>query len=107
MAVGGLPEKILTAFQSVLDEHSTEEAALSKCNATVHHVGKIEEDVECTLTQGKSSAVGFDVLTCYFLLKAPSSLPHMMMIEGKCMIYLQSCFNRIIVLKYRCCAVLN
>ncbi|KAG6691036.1 hypothetical protein I3842_10G044000 [Carya illinoinensis] len=52
LAVGGLPEKILTAFQSVLDEHSTEEAALSKCNATVHHVGKIEEDVECTLTQG-------------------------------------------------------
>ncbi|GLT52891.1 hypothetical protein SLA2020_262010 [Shorea laevis] len=52
LAVGGLPEKILTAFQSVLDEHPTEEAALSKCNATLRHVGKIEEDVESTLIRG-------------------------------------------------------
>lgn len=52
LAVGGLPEKILTAFQSVLDEHPTEEAALSKCNATLCHLGKIEEDVESTLIQG-------------------------------------------------------
>ena len=62
MAVGGLPEKILSAFQSVLDEHPTEEAALSKCNAAVCHVGKIEEDVESNLIQGKTSAMGFDVL---------------------------------------------
>ncbi|XP_059427937.1 uncharacterized protein LOC132161773 [Corylus avellana] len=52
LAVGGLPEKILTAFQSVLDEHPTEEAALSKCDATLRHVGKIEEDVESILIQG-------------------------------------------------------
>lgn len=69
MAVGGLPEKILTAFQSVLDEQPTEEAALSKFKATVHLVGKMEEDVESTLIQGKSSVVGFDVFTCCFLLK--------------------------------------
>lgn len=61
MAVGGLPEKILTAFQSVLDEHSTEEAMLSKCIASVRHVGKIEEDVESNLIQGKSSTLVFDV----------------------------------------------
>ncbi|XP_030926469.1 regulation of nuclear pre-mRNA domain-containing protein 1B-like [Quercus lobata] len=52
LAVGGLPEKILTAFQSVLDEHSTEEATLSKCSASVRHVGKIEEVVESNLIQG-------------------------------------------------------
>ena len=61
MAVGGLPEKILTAFQSVLDEHSTEEATLSKCSASVRHVGKIEEVVESNLIQGKSSTLVFDV----------------------------------------------
>lgn len=61
MAVGGLPEKILTAFQSVLDEHSTEEATLSKCSTSVRHVGKIEEDVESNLIQGKSSTLVFDV----------------------------------------------
>ena len=61
MAVGGLPEKILTAFQSVLDEHSTEEATFSKCSASVRHVGKIEEVVESNLIQGKSSTLVFDV----------------------------------------------
>ncbi|KAM1196785.1 hypothetical protein ACFX2G_008542 [Malus domestica] len=54
LAVGGLPEKILTAFQPVLDEHLTEEAALHKCNAAVLYVGKIDEDVENTLIHGKS-----------------------------------------------------
>ncbi|KAI9093632.1 hypothetical protein K1719_027081 [Acacia pycnantha] len=52
LAVGGLPEKILTAFQSVLDEHLGEEAALSKCYAAVRDVGKLIEDVENTLAQG-------------------------------------------------------
>jgi hypothetical protein len=69
LAVGGLPEKILTAFQSVLDEHPTEEAALSKCDATLRHVGKIEEDVESILIQGKSSATGLMFSACDFLLK--------------------------------------
>ncbi|KAM1184278.1 hypothetical protein TB2_013408 [Malus domestica] len=52
LAVGGLPEKILTAFQPVLDEHLTEEAALNKCSAAVLYVGKIDEDVENTLIHG-------------------------------------------------------
>ncbi|XP_068341060.1 uncharacterized protein [Pyrus communis] len=52
LAVGGLPEKILTAFQPVLDAHLTEEAALNKCNAAVLYVGKIDEDVENTLIHG-------------------------------------------------------
>lgn len=54
LAVGGLPEKILTAFQPVLEEHLSEEAALNKCSAALHHVGKIDEDVENTLTHGKA-----------------------------------------------------
>lgn len=52
LAVGSLPEKILTAFHSVLDEHLNEEAALNKCNAGVHDVVKLLEDVENTFAQG-------------------------------------------------------
>ncbi|PRQ45796.1 hypothetical protein RchiOBHm_Chr3g0495551 [Rosa chinensis] len=52
LAVGGLPEKILTALQPVLDEHASEEAALNKCSVAAHYVGKIEEEVENNLTQG-------------------------------------------------------
>ncbi|XP_031270450.1 regulation of nuclear pre-mRNA domain-containing protein 1B-like [Pistacia vera] len=46
LAVGALPEKIITSFQSVLDESLNEEAALNKCNAAAHHVGKLGEDFE-------------------------------------------------------------
>ncbi|KAJ7976477.1 regulation of nuclear pre-mRNA domain-containing protein 1B-like [Quillaja saponaria] len=52
LATGGLTEKILTAFQSVLDEHHNEDAALNKCNGAVSNVGKIMEDVESALAQG-------------------------------------------------------
>ena len=54
LAVGGLPEKILTALQPVLDEHASEEAAINKCSVAAHYVGKIEDDVENNLTQGKA-----------------------------------------------------
>ncbi|KAK7290711.1 hypothetical protein RIF29_05316 [Crotalaria pallida] len=52
LAVGCLPEKILTSFQSVLDEHPNEEAALSKCDAATRDYSKLVEDVENTLAQG-------------------------------------------------------
>ncbi|KAI3437035.1 hypothetical protein J3R85_005765 [Psidium guajava] len=52
LAVGGLPEKILTAYQSVLDEHFTEEAALDKYSAAATQLEKIEEDAESNSTQG-------------------------------------------------------
>lgn len=58
LAVGCLPEKILSAFQPVLDEHLNEEAALKNCSAAVHGVGKVVEDVENTLSQGKNISRG-------------------------------------------------
>ena len=58
LAVGGLPEKILTAFHSVLDEHLNEDAALNKCNAAVQQLGKLVEDTENTVAQGKRTASG-------------------------------------------------
>uniref|UniRef100_A0A2C9VAJ3 Uncharacterized protein n=2 Tax=Manihot esculenta TaxID=3983 RepID=A0A2C9VAJ3_MANES len=59
LAVGGLPEKILTAFQSVSDEHLDEEAALNKCKAAVFHVGKIREEVENGLSLGNQQGSTF------------------------------------------------
>jgi regulator of Ty1 transposition protein 103 len=56
LAIGCLPEKILTALHSVNEEHSNEEAALNKCNAAVSQVGKLVEDVENTLSQGKRTS---------------------------------------------------
>ncbi|WJX29689.1 hypothetical protein P8452_18302 [Trifolium repens] len=52
LAIGCLPEKILTALHSVNEEHPNEEAAMNKCNASVCQVGKLVEDVENTLSQG-------------------------------------------------------
>ncbi|GAV57480.1 CTD_bind domain-containing protein [Cephalotus follicularis] len=51
LAVGDLPEKILTAYQSVLDEHTNEEAVLNKCYAAAVHVGEIADN-EYTSNQG-------------------------------------------------------
>ena len=60
MAVGGLPEKIITAFESVLEEQLNEAAALNKCSAALQNVGKIEEDVEKSFTQGNGFALQFN-----------------------------------------------
>ncbi|KAJ8646556.1 hypothetical protein MRB53_008304 [Persea americana] len=46
LAVGSTPEKIITAFQSVHDEHVNEDTVLNKCKAAVRRVGKMEKDVE-------------------------------------------------------------
>ena len=48
-----MPEKIVTAFQSVHDENTTEEAALNKCEAAASLVGKMEKDVH-TSAQGNN-----------------------------------------------------
>ncbi|KAK6944503.1 CID domain [Dillenia turbinata] len=52
LAVGGMPEKIVSAFQSVLDEYFNEETALNKCRDAVDYIIKMEKDVESTLAQG-------------------------------------------------------
>ncbi|XP_077213366.1 uncharacterized protein LOC143848334 isoform X2 [Tasmannia lanceolata] len=46
LAIGGTPEKIVSAFHSVLSEHQNEGMDLNKCKAAVHRVGKLEKDVE-------------------------------------------------------------
>ncbi|XP_068663550.1 uncharacterized protein [Aristolochia californica] len=52
IAVGGMPEKIVTAFQSIHDEHVNEDTTLSKCRAVVRRVEKMEKDVDDACTHG-------------------------------------------------------
>lgn len=61
MAVGGLPEKIISAFESVHEEHLNEEAGINKCSTAVQYMGKIDEDVEKAFTQGKGFTWQFKV----------------------------------------------
>nr|CAD1817387.1 unnamed protein product [Ananas comosus var. bracteatus] len=52
LAVGGMPEKIVTAYQSVLDEHFNEDTALNKCKDSIQLLGKMEKDVNDACFQG-------------------------------------------------------
>ncbi|KAE8684722.1 ELMO/CED-12 family protein isoform 1 [Hibiscus syriacus] len=55
LAVGGLPEKILSAYQSVIEDNSNEDTALNKCSAAVQNLIKIEENVGSSLAQGNQN----------------------------------------------------
>jgi regulator of Ty1 transposition protein 103 len=48
-----MPEKIVTAFQSVLDKHFDEDTALNKCKSTVGVLKKINKDVDDACNDGK------------------------------------------------------
>lgn len=58
LAVGCMPEKIVTGFHSVLDENVNEEAALNKCKDAVNRVGEIEKNVEIMSAQGNVQGSG-------------------------------------------------
>lgn len=64
--MGGLPEKILTAFQSVFEVSSTEDAALKKCSDAAQNMGKIGEEAENSLSQGKG--LSMTILVIFFSL---------------------------------------
>ncbi|XP_072993773.1 uncharacterized protein [Typha latifolia] len=52
LAVGGMPEKIVTAYQSVLDDHFNEDTALNKCKNSVSLLEKMEKDVNDACMHG-------------------------------------------------------
>ncbi|KAF0889057.1 hypothetical protein E2562_021113 [Oryza meyeriana var. granulata] len=56
LTVGGMPEKIVTAFQSVLDQHFDEDTALNKCNSAVSVLDRMDKDVDDACTQGVPQA---------------------------------------------------
>ncbi|CAN4106492.1 unnamed protein product [Withania somnifera] len=53
LTVGGTAEKIVSAFHLVVSEHSTEDEEMRKCKSAVHHVRKMEKDVDMALTKAK------------------------------------------------------
>nr|KYP45231.1 Regulation of nuclear pre-mRNA domain-containing protein 1B [Cajanus cajan] len=46
LSIGGTAEKIVSAFHTVLNEHSNEDAEMSKCKSAVHRVRKMEKNVD-------------------------------------------------------------
>ncbi|KAI3677978.1 hypothetical protein L6452_37254 [Arctium lappa] len=46
LAIGGTPEKIMTAFHLVHDENTTEDTALNNCEGAVRRFGDLERDIE-------------------------------------------------------------
>lgn len=55
LAVGDLPEKIITAFQVVHDENTNEKAALNKCKDALSHFKEMEKDIANISSHGKNS----------------------------------------------------
>uniref|UniRef100_A0A803MXZ7 CID domain-containing protein n=1 Tax=Chenopodium quinoa TaxID=63459 RepID=A0A803MXZ7_CHEQI len=58
LAVGGFPEKIVSAFHCLHDECSNEESMLVNCNATVNSVERILKEIEATTSQGIQPGTG-------------------------------------------------
>ena len=52
-----MPEKIVTAYQAVLDEHFNEDTALNKCKAAACCVEKMEKDVNDARAQGINNSL--------------------------------------------------
>ncbi|CAI9099384.1 OLC1v1036197C1 [Oldenlandia corymbosa var. corymbosa] len=52
LAVGDLPEKIISAFQSMYDEIVNEEVALNKCRTAISQAKVLENDIESSSSQG-------------------------------------------------------
>ncbi|XP_076959971.1 uncharacterized protein LOC143636200 [Bidens hawaiensis] len=46
LAVGGTPEKIMTAFHLVHDETATEDTALNNCEGAIRRFGDLEREIE-------------------------------------------------------------
>ncbi|XP_065012347.1 formin-like protein 7 isoform X2 [Musa acuminata AAA Group] len=59
LAIGEMPEKIVTAYQSVLDEHSGEDTALSKCKDAVQVLERMEIDIDVACKQGNQQESTF------------------------------------------------
>ncbi|PWZ37913.1 Regulation of nuclear pre-mRNA domain-containing protein 1A [Zea mays] len=51
LTVGGMPEKIVSAYQSVLDQHFDEDTALNKCNQPASSLISDLQEQEMTLKQ--------------------------------------------------------
>lgn len=55
LAIGGAPEKIITAFHLLHDENTTEDTALNNCEGAVNRFGDLEREIETQGVQQGSS----------------------------------------------------
>ncbi|KAL0368219.1 UNVERIFIED_CONTAM: hypothetical protein Scaly_1040800 [Sesamum calycinum] len=55
LCIGSSVEKIVSAFELVLQEHANEDKETSKCKSAVHHVEKLEKDVDKAFKKAKDS----------------------------------------------------
>jgi len=55
LSIGGTAEKIVSAFHTVLNEHSNEDLEMSKCKSAVQCVRKMEKNVDIACSIGKLS----------------------------------------------------
>ncbi|XVF15120.1 hypothetical protein REPUB_Repub09cG0121900 [Reevesia pubescens] len=53
LSIGGTAEKIVSAFHLMLSEHPNEDEEMSKCKSAVHHVRKMEKDVDIACATAK------------------------------------------------------
>jgi regulator of Ty1 transposition protein 103 len=53
LTIGGTAEKIVSAFHSVISDHTSEDEEMNKCKSSVHRVRKLEKDVDLALTTAK------------------------------------------------------
>ncbi|XP_022751042.1 regulation of nuclear pre-mRNA domain-containing protein 2-like isoform X2 [Durio zibethinus] len=53
LSIGGTAEKIVSAFHLVLSEQPNEDEEMSKCKSAVHHVRKMEKDVDSACAVAK------------------------------------------------------
>ena len=64
-----MPEKIVSAYQSVLDQHFDEDTALNKCKTTVGLLERINKDINDARINGKDFACSLVIQSCDVLLK--------------------------------------
>jgi regulator of Ty1 transposition protein 103 len=57
-----MPEKIVTAYQPVLDQHFDEDTALNKCKSTVGVLERINKDIGDASTNGKDFSCSYLML---------------------------------------------
>ncbi|XP_059640899.1 uncharacterized protein LOC132283040 isoform X2 [Cornus florida] len=53
LTIGGAAEKIVSAFHFVLGEQLSEDEQMSKCMSAVHHIRKMEKDVDLACSKAK------------------------------------------------------
>ncbi|GFY94152.1 ENTH/VHS family protein [Actinidia rufa] len=57
LTVGGTAEKIVSAYHSVLGEHSIENEEMGKCKSAIQHVRKMEEDFNHACTEEEENVL--------------------------------------------------